>query len=165
MTNCKEFVHDDVMAIAAIPIADFDIGTAAWQLKPTVTQDDISSCFLSAERIITIGPTRAFSVGVLIPIKKNTGKVKDAESDSTAGRMHSVTVSCDIDDRNSEVWGYLRVLERTPAHLLLLYRNITYGFVAATADTYKCEVERDGDKTSVSFIIQNLMGLQTVVSE
>jgi hypothetical protein len=40
---------------------------------------------------------------------------------------------------------------------------MTHAFVAATRDSYLCEVERNGAKTSVSFRIYNLMGIQLIV--
>ena len=36
MNNCKGFALDDLMAITAIPVADYALGTKAWQLKPTI---------------------------------------------------------------------------------------------------------------------------------
>ena len=157
MLSCKEFYLDDVMAITAIPIADFVLGTSSWQLTPTINENYFSPTLSNA---ITIGLQAAEYGGILIPIMRKTGKAKDAESDSVAGRLHTVNVTCEVDDRESEVWNDLRILERTPSHLLLSFRDGNRAFVAATEDTYLCEVERDGAKTSVSFKIQNLMGIQ-----
>ena len=42
MNNCKEFVLDDLMAITAIPVADYALGTKAWQLKPTIVTTSFS---------------------------------------------------------------------------------------------------------------------------
>lgn len=111
---------------------------------------------------ITIGLQPASSGGMLIPIIHTTGKAKDDESDSVAGRMHTVNVTCRVDDRDSETWDYLLRLERTPRHLLLTFRDLSRGFVSATRDTYLCNVERDGAKTNVTFRIQCLMGIQLI---
>lgn len=168
--NCKEY-RDDVMTITAIPVSKISSAaatSAVLALTPTITYD--FSQHFDAD-IIVIGMTKArrivsgvtYVYGSLIPIKRESGKAKDNEGDSVAGRLHTVTVNCEVDDRDSNVWDYLLTLERTPAHLLLTFRDNTQTFVAATEDTYTCEVERDGSKTSVSFKIQNLMGLQLVV--
>ena len=53
-------------------------------------------------------------------------------------------------------------LERTPAHLLLTFRGGIRAFVQGSIDTYHCEVERDGAKTSVQFKVQSLMGIQLI---
>ena len=108
--------------------------------------------------------------GKLVPIRRMTGKAKDSKSDSVAGRLHTVTVNCEVDDRDLSADGndltvldYLLALERTPCHLLLTFRGGQRAFVAATNDTYMCETTRDGAKTSLSFKIQNLMGIQLII--
>ena len=79
-----------------------------------------------------------------------------------AGRLHTVTVQCEVDDRDGTVWADLLKLERTPAHLLLTFRGGIRAFVQGSIDTYHCEVERDGAKTSVQFKVQSLMGIQLI---
>lgn len=170
MMNCKEY-RDDVMTITAIPVSKISSAaatSAVLALTPTVSYD--FSQHFDADTIV-IGMTKARRIvsgvanvyGSLIPIKRESGKAKDNEGDSVAGWLHTVTVNCEVDDRDSNVWDDLLTLERTPAHLLLTFRDNTQAFVAATEDTYTCEVERDGSKTSVSFKIQNLMGIQLIV--
>jgi hypothetical protein len=161
MTNCKEFVLDDLMAVTAIPVSDFSPGFAAWQLTPTIPSAGFSP---TLTRAIVIGQKPAVAGGRLIPIVKLTGKAKDDETDSVAGRLHKVAVTCQVDDRDGEVWADLLTLERRQSHLLLTFRDgTTRGFVQATGDTYICTVERDGAKTSVAFHIQNTMGIQLIV--
>lgn len=157
--SCKEFNLDDLLAITAIPVTDYSLGTRDWQLKPTILNTAFSPPLTNA---IAIGIMPATAGGKLIPIMRASGKVKDTEDDSVAGRKHSVSVSFEADDRESVVWNYLFSLERTPCHLLLTFRGGTRGFVAATEDTYMCEVDRSGGKTSVSFKIENLMGVQLI---
>lgn len=101
--------------------------------------------------------------GDYVPIVPMTGKAKDDEGDATAGRLHTVTVSLQADDRDAETWGLLLRLERTPSHLVLTFRDGTRAFVQGTVDTYRCTVERDGAKTSVELRIQCLMGIQRIV--
>lgn len=164
MTNCKEFVLDDVMAITAIPLANISassITSPVNQLSPTLPSSTIVPSMLSSS--ITIGLQPAILGGTLIPIMRKSGKAKDDENDSVSGRLHTVTVTCEADDRNSDVWNHLLTLERTPSHLLLTFRDNTRAFVSATEDTYLCSVERDGNKTSVTLRIQNLMGIQLLV--
>lgn len=161
MTSCKEFFLDDVMAITAIPVIAFTPGTASWQLTPTIPRASFSPTLTNA---ITIGLQPATAGGILIPIMRKTGKAKDEEDISVAGRLHSVTVNCEVDDRDSSVWGNLLALERTPSHLLLTFRDQSRAFVQSTQDTYHCTTERDGSKTTVAFKIQSLMGIQMVVS-
>ena len=157
--SCKEFNLDDMLAITAIPVTDYSLGTRDWQLKPTILNTAFSPSLTNA---IAIGIKPATAGGKLIPIITKSGKAKDSEDDSVAGRKHSVSVSCEADDRESAVWNYLLILERTPCHLLLTFRGGTRGFVAATEDTYMCEVDRNDGKTSVSFKIENLMGVQLI---
>ena len=157
--SCKEFNLDDMLAITAIPVTDYSLGTRDWQLKPTILNTAFSPSLTNA---IAIGIKPATAGGKLIPIMRASGKAKDSEDDSVAGRKHSVSVICEADDRESAVWNYLFSLERTPCHLLLTFRGGTRGFVAATEDTYMCEVDRSGGKTSVSFKIENLMGVQLI---
>lgn len=164
MTNCKEFVLDDVMAITAIPLANISassITSPVNQLSPTLPSSAIVPSMLSSS--ITIGLQPAVLGGTLIPIMRKSGKAKDDESDSVAGRIHTVTVTCEADDRDSDVWNDLLTLERTPSHLLLTFRDSTRAFVSATEDTYLCNVERDGSKTSITLRVQNLMGIQLIV--
>ncbi|MBR5395845.1 MAG: hypothetical protein IK144_12315 [Bacteroidaceae bacterium] len=161
MNSCKEFVLDDVMAITTVPVSDFNAGVSTWQLTPTISGAAFSPTLTHS---ITIGQQPAYSGGTLIPIIRFTGKAKDQESDNVAGRLHTVNVTCEVDDRDSGSWDHLLALERTPAHLLLTFRDGTRAFVLATEDTYLCEVERDGAKTSVSFNIHNLMGIQLITS-
>ena len=161
MNNCKEFVLDDAMAITAIPVTDMpatDAAAPANQLTPVIAKTGFTPVLTNA---ITIGIRPATQDGILVPIRRFTGKAKDEESDSVAGRIHTVTVTCEVDDREAEVWGHLLTLERTPSHLLLTFRDgITQAFVAATRDSYTCTTERDGSKTTVTFRIHCLMGIQ-----
>lgn len=176
MNICSEFVLDDLTAITAIPVKKIPTASAssvALALTPTLSFDFPRSGYFDSDTVV-IGQTRAVKieaglngngevsapVGRLVPIRRMTGKAKDAESDSVAGRLHTVTVSCEADDRDPDTWSSLLALERTPSHLLLTFRDGTQGFASATVDTYLCEVERDGAKTSVTFRIQNLMGIQ-----
>jgi len=164
MTNCKEFVLDDVMAITAIPLANISASSVTSpvnQLSPALPSSAIVPSMLSNS--ITIGLQPAVLGGTLIPIMRKSGKAKDDESDSVAGRLHAVTVTCEADDRDSDVWNHLLTLERTPSHLLLTFRDNTRAFVSATEDTYLCNVERDGSKTSITLMVQNLMGIQLLV--
>lgn len=160
MISCKEFVLDDLLAVTAVPVGDYVTGTAAWQMAPTIPESQFSPTLANA---IAIGQQPATAGGRLIPIVKMSGKAKDAESDSVAGRAHTVSVSCEVDDRDGEVWADLLTLERRASHLILTFRGGTRAFVAATRDTYVCEAERDGAKTSVAFRIHNLMGIQLIV--
>ena len=159
MYSCKEFVLDDLMAIVAIPVEDYNVGAAPWQLKAVIPATGFAPNLAHA---ITIGLQSAAYHGTLIPIMRSTGKAKDAESDSVAGRKHSVSVQCEADDREASAWNDLLTLERTPSHLLLTFRGGIRAFVQATEDTYKCEVERDGAKTSVAFKVDCLMGIQLI---
>ena len=161
MPNCKEFVLDDVMAITAIPIAN--ISASDPQSIPNANTPVLVFSVFPASALngsITIGLQPAAPVGALIPIIRKSGKAQSDESDSVAGRLHTVNVTCEVDDRNPLVWYNLLDLERTPSHLLLTFRDGQRAFVSATEDTYLCRVERDGAKTSVAFKIQNLMGIQ-----
>lgn len=170
MTNCKEYTLDDLLAITAIPVSDIsasDTYSPVNRLTPTIPEEDFN---LTLTNAIVIGRQPATADGALIPIRRNTGKAKDDESDSVAGRLHTVSVSCEVDDRDSSkdannktVFDLLLTLERTPSHLLLMFRNGERAFVSATEDTYQCSVERDGAKTSVSFKIYCFMGVQLLV--
>lgn len=161
MSNCKEFLLDDLLTITCIPVSDYNPNTAAWQLTPTISADGFSPTLTHA---ITISMRPAVTEGTLIPIMRGTGKAADDESDSVAGRMHTVKVSCEIDDRDISVWNHLMTLERTAFHLLLTFRDNTRAFVQATEDTYLCTVDRNGSKTSFSIRIQNLMGIQMITA-
>jgi len=167
MPNCKEFFLDDLMAITAIPVTDFNPGFSGWQLQPAIADVDFSP---TLTRAITIGQQPVTTGGTLIPIMRGTGKAKDDESDQTAGRLHKVTVNCQTDDRDLSrdasgmtVLDHLLTLERTPSHLLLTFRDLSRAFVQAGKDTYLCTIDRDGAKTSVQFRIECLMGIQTIV--
>lgn len=166
--NCGEYTLDDLLAVIAIPVSDYSLGTLSWQLKPTIPNTSISPPYTNAIVIGGIRPrdkdNNALAIKGLIPIKKETGKANDSEGDSTAGRLHTVSVSLEADDRDGSVWELLLALERTPSHLLLTFRGGQQAFVSATQDTYTCEVERDGAKTSVSFKIYNLMGIQLITT-
>ena len=158
--NCKEFYLDDVMAIVAVPVDDYDFWPYVSPLHPTIASADLS---LPMTNAIVIGQQAATDGGDLIPIINMTGKAEDAEDDSVAGRKHTVTVKCEVDDRDSDTWPLLRTLEITPRHLLLTFRGKKQAFVAASKDTYKFSVSRSGAKTSVQFRIESLSGLQLIV--
>jgi hypothetical protein len=100
---------------------------------------------------------------------RTTGKVKDDASDAAPGRLHKVTVSCQIDDRDMSadlnglsILDHLLALQRTPCHLLLTFRNQSRAFVQANKDTYLCTVDRDGAKLTIRFLIECLMGTQMI---
>ena len=158
--NCKEFYLDDVMAIVAVPVDDYDFWPYVSPFQPTIARANLS---LPLTNAIVIGQQAATDGGDLIPIIKMTGKAEDAEDDSVAGRKHTVTVKCEVDDRDSDTWPLLRTLETTPRHLLLTFRGKKRAFVAASEDTYKFSVSRSGAKTSVQFHIESISGLQLVV--
>lgn len=162
MANCKEYFLDDVMAITAIPIEDIsasDPGSVVNNLTPLIPSSSFNPTLTHA---VTIGLQPVVSGGTLIPIRRKTGKAKDDESNSVAGVLHTVSVNCEVDDRDADVWTYLLQLERTPSHLLLSFRGGDKAFVSATEDTYLFTLDRDGAKTSVTFRIQNLMGIQLI---
>lgn len=158
--NCKEFYLDDVLAIIAVPVNDYDFWPYVSPLQPTIASADLS---LPMTNAIVIGQQAATDGGDLIPIIKMTGKAEDSEDDSVAGRKHTVTVKCEVDDRESDTWPLLRTLETTPRHLLLTFRGKKQAFVAASKDTYQFRVSRSGAKTSVQFHIESLSGLQLVI--
>lgn len=158
--NCKEFYLDDVLAIVAVPVDDYDFWPYVSPLQPTIARADLS---LPMTNAIVIGQQAATDGGDLIPIIKMTGKAEDSEDDSVAGRKHTVTVKCEVDDRESDTWPLLRTLETTPRHLLLTFRGKKQAFVAASKDTYQFRVSRSGAKTSVQFHIESLSGLQLVI--
>ena len=160
MNYCKEFVLDDVKAVSVIPLEDYNTGAVSWQLSALIDADLFSPVLLNA---ITIGIQPAEPGGILIPIRKGTGSVKDEEQDAVAGRLHTVKVSCEVDDRDFTIWESLLLLERTPGHLLMTLADGTQVFAAATGDTYQCTVQRDGAKTTVSLRVQCVMGLQPIV--
>lgn len=166
--NCGEFDLDDLLAITAIPVADYPLGTLSWQLDPVIPNTSFSPVYTNAIVIGGMTPRdkdgNAIAIKGIIPIKKETGKAQDDESDSVAGRKHTVTVSCEADDRDPAAWKLLLALERTPFHLLLKFRNGTLAFASATEDTYTCKVKRDGAKTSVKFDIENQMGIQLITT-
>ena len=158
MINCKEFSLDDLMSITAIPLDKY-ISQNTAEIEPIIASDDFSPVY--DDETITIGSVTP--AGSIIPILPGTGKVKDTPSDSVAGRLHTVSVSCETDQRDSQVWGVLKTLEHTPRHLILTTRNGTLFYVQSTQDTYMCTTDRDGEKTTVNFRIQCRMGLQEIV--
>ena len=171
MNNCSEFVLDDLMAITAVPAVNIPASlptSPANSLSPTISASGFSPSLTGS---ITIGQKPAVQGGALVPIKRFTGKAKDDESDSVAGRLHTVSVTCEVDGRDSSadsggrrIWDYLLQLERGTYHLLLTFRDgVTRAFVSASEDTYLFNAERDGSKTTVTFRIQNLMGIQLIV--
>ena len=159
MNNCSEYVLDDMVAITAIPIDDYEaIGSTS--LEPTIKAADFAPSLINA---IVVGIYPAEAGGVVIPIVKSTGKVKDSESKNVAGRSHNVNVECDIDDRDASLWPVIVNLERNAYHLLLTLRDGTRTFVQATEDSYMCTSERGSGKTSLTFKVHNMMGMQLIV--
>lgn len=156
MTNCKEFALDDLMAIVAVPVGKY-APSSATILSPTIDVEELDD-IVDADAI-TIG-TMPQDGSALIPIVKGTGKVKDSESLDTAGRLHTVSVECEVDDRDSEVWTLLHRLERMAAHLILTSRDGSRFFVQGSENTFLCTVNRDGEKTGVSLKVQCMMGVQ-----
>ena len=161
MSDCKELLIG-VMTIAAIPVKETDDDNTTYvvnQLTPYIKDANIP-----LDNAVVFGLASPSINATLVPIVRMTGKAKDDESDSVAGRLHTVTVSCEVDERGGEIWRQQLTLERKAHHLLLTYRDgVTQAFVAASADAYQCNVERDGSKVTVAFKIQNLMGLQQLV--
>jgi len=169
MLSCKEFSLDDMMSITAIPVTDYDPGAVSgisstdvvtWMLAPVIPKAQFLPVLTNS---ITIGQQPIDADGKLIPIIRLTGKAKDDETDQAAGRLHKVTVNCQVDERNPQVWLSLLTLERTPSHLLLTFRDQSRAFVQGSKDTYLCTVDRDGAKISVQFRIECLMGIQMIV--
>lgn len=172
MTSCREYFLDDTLAITAIPVDDIlatSPSSPALQLTPTVARFTPT-----LTRAVTIGILPAAASVPLIPIVKTTGKAKDDPDDAVAGRSHKVTVTCQVDDREfatvqnlsgkgMNILDLLHHLELTPSHLLLTFRSGQQGFVSATHDSYKFEWSRDGAKTSATFHVHCLMGVQLMV--
>ena len=52
MNNCKEFLLDDLMAVVAIPVTDYNPGAAAWQLKPVIPATGFSPTLTNAITIV-----------------------------------------------------------------------------------------------------------------
>ena len=152
MANCREFALDDLAAIVAIPV---------WKQCGTGMSVESLAGLVQDEDSIVVGSfVRA---GSLIPILHATGKVSDTVSDTVAGRLHTVTVKCDVDIRNPEVVPFLRRLQQTPSHLILTSHNGDRFGVYATEYTYLCETEQDDEKTPLSIRIQSVMGLQRII--
>lgn len=156
--SCKEFILDDLTAIVAIPIEKYT-PSGKTAISPTIAKASFSPTIDSTA--ITIGTTA--QAGSLIPIIRSTGKVKDAEAVATAGRLHTVNVDCEVDGRDADTWNTLRKLERQAKHLILTSKDGTKFFVYGSEDTCLFQVDRNGSKTSVSFRLQCLMGLQMIV--
>ena len=181
MTNCKEFLLDDTVAITAIPVSDIsasDTTSPVNNLTPTIDKTTFHPSLAHAVTIgrelldLTVSGGTANKSAWLVPIKRLTGKAKDDPQDSVAGRLHTVTVTCEVDERGGELWGAVTALgnapcslwlERTPCHLVLMFRNGTMGFVSATEDSYLCTIDRDGAKVSMQLRVQNWMGIQMLV--
>ena len=172
MTVCKEYFLDDTVAITAIPVDDIpgtSVSSPALQLTPTVAKFTPT-----LTRAVTIGIMSAATGVPLIPIVKKTGKAKDDPGDAVAGRSHTVTVTCQVDDRefattqklggkDMNILDLLHYLELTPCHLMLTFRGGLQGFVAATHDSYHFDYSRDGAKTSATFKVHCPMGIQLMV--
>ena len=179
MNNCLE-IFDDILSVTAIPVAEILPSADAWRVGKTVTEHGTSNTFNAAfenkkdvkdgsklvdyspnpQGTITIGISPDYPSGNLVPIIRKSGKAKDGTSDSVAGRLHTVTVTCEVDDRDGTVWADLLRLERMPSHLYVTFRNGQKAFAEGTKDSYLCNVERNGAKTSVTLRVQNIMGLQ-----
>lgn len=180
MTACKELVLDDMMAITAIPVGDIpaiDTSSIVNNITPTISASSFNPSLANAITIgrelldLTVSGGDQNKSTYLVPIKRLSGKAKDEESDSVAGRLHTVNVTCEVDERGGEIWApigdnkppcSLR-LERTAHHLVLSFRDGTRAFVSASDDSYICTIDRDGAKVSVQFRIQNWMGIQMIV--
>lgn len=150
---------DNMVAITAIPVDEFSVGSAALY-GPTISEDDFAPPLTNA---IVIGQYAAVDFGIVIPIIRNSGKVKDTEQDQVAGRAHNVSIQCEVDDRDSSLWQYIRQLERSAFHLILTLHDGSRVFVQVTRDTYQCTTERGDGKTSMQFKVHNLTGMQLVV--
>lgn len=188
MNGCLE-IFDDMLSVTAIPVAEIPPSYEAWRVCKTVTEhgtyNTFNAAFPPAKRdevkdeeqqtvdytpkpngTVTIGPRLDFPYGKggrLIPIIPKSGKAEDGVSDAAAGRLHTVTVVCEVDDRDGTAWADLLVLERTPSHLLITSRNGRRAFAEGTEDTYLCKVERSGGKTSVTLRVHDTMGMQLLV--
>ena len=163
MNSCQEINLEDLTQIVAVPLENIpasDPQSAANSLSPTIREQDFQYPLTGA---VTIGARAAVSGGELIPIKRDTGKAKDSGSDAVSGRLHTVTVTAEADDRDGSTWAPLLQLERGAYHLLLTFRGGQRAFVSATRDTYLCQTERDSGKTTVTFRIYNIMGMQLLV--
>lgn len=158
MVNCKE-LSLEVMEIKTIPLDKYDT-SGKISISPTIAETDFSPLY--DDDTITIGTDT--TTGSLIPIMRQTGKAKDTPTDSVAGRIRTVTVSCDIDQRDDEIWDLLLQLEREPRHIILTTRDGSVYFCQAMIDTYTCTDERDAEKVTVTFKVQCLMGLQKIIS-
>ena len=107
MSSCKELPLDDMAAITAIPIENYSDDTYSYILSPTIVPADFNP--IIDENTIVIGGVRT-SDGALISIVHSTGSVKDSESNSVAGRLHTVSVECEVDDRDADTWALLQTL-------------------------------------------------------
>lgn len=158
--SCREFALDDVAAITAIPLTKYTETDTL--LSPVI--NTFSPVFDAST--IVIGQVRqqvsGSGVGSLIPLISSSASVKDTETLGVAGRAHTSDVECEVDDRDADVWQTIQTIERAAHHLILLCKSGDRFFVRASEDTYTCTTSRDGKKTSLSFKIHSLMGLQKI---
>lgn len=161
MSSCIEFSFDNLSGIIALPLDAYTPG--AEMLLPVIPEGFFNPVI--DLHTIAIGYTANIAgatAGALVELMPGTGEVRDSESLQVAGRLHTVTVDCKVDDRNQDVMTLLQILENVPHHLLLTSRNGKMAFVHATEDTYLCTTERDKGAISLQFVIKNLKGMQII---
>lgn len=161
MPSCNEFSFDNLSEIIALPLDAYTPGEE--MLLPVIPERFFNPAI--GERTIVIGHTtniEGATAGALVYLISGTGEVKDSESLQVAGRLHTVSVGCKVDDRDPDVLTFLQRLEDVPHHLILTSRNGERAFVYATEFTYMCTTERDKGSTSLQFVINNMKGMQAI---
>ena len=90
MRYCQEFSESKIASVIAVPVGDCTMDAAS-QLSPTVFT---SAYAASLTHAVSIGRVPAMQGGDVIPHIADTMKLSDSESDSVAGRLHTVKFKC-----------------------------------------------------------------------
>lgn len=147
----------EVLAVDAIPVSSLVIPASSLLADPI----SLSAISFDARSVIRIAHEED-AANTVVMIAGMRGSIKDDESDSVAGRIHTVTLTADVNESSASTRSSLRRLESRAHALLLYFRDGRMGLVQCDRDSYLTTVARGETHSSIQMRIQDLLGIQWV---
>lgn len=154
---CTEIPLYDVQSIDAVPVADVWISAAAYLATELRNSDFV----IDPTRLVRIAAQDA-GAGIVPLLLTTRGGIRDEESDGVAGRVHTVTLTADVNEKAASSRAALRRLELRPHTLLIRFIDGRSALVVATKDSYLVTTSRDGSKAAITLRIHTAEGLRYI---
>lgn len=146
--SCKESNYDLIGAITAYPHDSLSTVRPFLQEKKYISPSDIS--YTDNRKTV-------------IPMKRETGSLKETVTRDAAGDHYEVTVTCDVEDVTPEFYDALDALKEEPNHLIVRTFPDNDMLVQCTDLAYTFEYRENDGVLTLEWTIQNATGSQRIL--